>query len=92
MIPQIRSIVKQCRGMTNNQMKNAISAYAEYDSNYSASETMAGAVCDYSINSEDAAPLSKEILIKRDVNFTITEITENESANKIYVRMVMNVE
>ena len=59
----------ECRGMTNNQLKDAISAYAGYRSRYSASETMAEAVCDYSINSEDAAPLSKEIwrLLKKEL-------------------------
>ena len=59
----------ECKGMTNGQLKDAISAYAGYQSNYNAAETMAEAVCDYSINGENAAPLSKMIweILKKEL-------------------------
>lgn len=59
----------ECKGMRNGQLKDAISAYAGRGSGYSASETMAEAVCDYALNGERAAPLSKEIwkILKKEL-------------------------
>ena len=42
----------ECRGMTNKQMKDSISAYAGCDSDYSFAETMSEAVCDFALNGE----------------------------------------
>ncbi|MCM1328831.1 MAG: phage head morphogenesis protein [Ruminococcus sp.] len=51
----------ECKGMANSSLRNQISRYAGEASKYSASETLAEAVCDYSLNGENAAPLSKII-------------------------------
>lgn len=55
----------ECKGMTNNELKGAISGYAKQD----ASECLAEAVCDVSLNGEDAAPLAKIIweMLKKEL-------------------------
>lgn len=59
----------ECRGMTNKQLKDNISAYAGFESKYSAAETLAEAICDYALHKEMAQPLSKEIwrILKREL-------------------------
>ena len=55
----------ECKGMTNSELKGAISGYAKQD----ASECLAEAVCDVSLNGEDAAPLAKIIweMLKKEL-------------------------
>lgn len=61
--------LSECKGMTIGALKNQISRYAGEASKYSASETLAEAVCDVSLNGEDAAPLSKAIwdILKKEL-------------------------
>lgn len=57
----------ECKGMSFTQLKRAISEYAAPP--YSVSECLAEAVCDYALNGEEAAPLSREIwkLLKKEL-------------------------
>jgi SPP1 gp7 family putative phage head morphogenesis protein len=56
----------ECKGMTIPQLRGAISNYAR---DYDESECLAEAVCDYSLNGEDAAVLSKIIwgMLKKEL-------------------------
>lgn len=55
----------ECKGMLNSQLKGAISGYAKTN----ASECLAEAVCDYSLNGDNASPLSKIIwdILKKEL-------------------------
>lgn len=55
----------ECKGMRNSELKGAISQYAKSND----SECLAEAVCDYTLNCEDAAPLSKIIweILKKEL-------------------------
>lgn len=66
---KIAKKLPECRGMRNNELKNQISKYAGEKSNYSASETLAEAVCDCALNGDKASPLSKEIwkILKKEL-------------------------
>ena len=57
--------LSECKGMTNSELKSAISEYARQD----ASECLAEAVCDVSLNGEDAAPLARIIweMLKKEL-------------------------
>ena len=62
---KIAKKLPECKGMVNAQLKGAISGYAKTN----ASECLAEAVCDYSLNGESASPLSKIIwdILKKEL-------------------------